>query len=126
MRTLRALLASGLLILLAAPAVSAQATVARPQGAATSAGAASPGVFVVEPYLQLGDAPARGVSNSLQLLWHAADADDEWMVDYHPGDDQEWRRAEAPAWRRIAVGAVPPHRIHQAALTGLKPGSTVA
>jgi 3',5'-cyclic AMP phosphodiesterase CpdA len=118
MRTIRALLAGFFLVILAAAP-----PVGRAQQTAAPAGPVSGGVFLVEPYLQLGDAPARGVTESLQLLWHTGDAAANWMVDYRLGDDQNWRRASAPAWRRVAVGAVPPHRIHQAVLAGLKAGN---
>jgi 3',5'-cyclic AMP phosphodiesterase CpdA len=81
------------------------------------------GVFLVKPYLQLGHAPVKGM---LLLLWHADDADADWSVEYRPGADRPWRKAEAPSVRRVAVAGIGPHRVYRAALTGLVPGGEFA
>ena len=79
-----------------------------------------PGPFLVKPYLQLGHAPAPG---ALQLLWHAADADADWSVEYPIGRRPPVAKAdEPPTSRRVAVAGIEPHRVYRAALTGLEPG----
>ena len=80
---------------------------------------ATDGPFLVKPYLQLGHAPAAG---KLVLMWHAADADADWAVEYRPGPGTRWQAAKAPAARRVAVGGIEPHRVYHAPLTGLEAG----
>ena len=36
--------------------------------------------FVVEPYLQMGDAPGISSSDSMVIQWHSADTDQHWDV----------------------------------------------
>jgi hypothetical protein len=86
---------------------------------------ATPGVFVVEPYIQLGDAAAGSATESLSVLWHAADADAGWSVEYRMSGDAAWRSAADPRSRRVALGDVAPHRVYEATLSGLKAGGTV-
>ena len=56
----------------------------------------SSGGFVVPPYLQLGNAPARGVAGELRLLWQTEDVDVEWAVAHRAGVEESWRAADAP------------------------------
>ena len=78
--------------------------------------------FIVKPYLQLGDAAKLAQAESLELLWHAEDADADWSVQSKPIDGVAWTDAEAPTWRRVAVESIAPHRVYRASLTGLRPG----
>jgi acid phosphatase type 7 len=80
---------------------------------------ANEGPFLAKPYLQLGHAQAPG---KLVLMWHAADADANWAVEYQPGTATRLQAASAPSHRRVAVAGVEPHRVYHAALTGLQPG----
>src|SRR5271166_2584756 len=75
--------------------------------------------FVVKPYLQLGHSPEQG---KMMLVWHAADAESNWAVDYRPGTGRRWQAAKAPSFRRVAVAGALPHRVYRAALTELEPG----
>ena len=75
--------------------------------------------FLVKPYLQLGHTQATG---KLVLMWHAADTDAEWAVEYRPGPGTRWQAAKAPAARRVAVAGIEPHRVYHTPLTGLEPG----
>jgi acid phosphatase type 7 len=79
-------------------------------------------VFLVKPYLQLGDAPVAASGGGLLLLWQTVDEAADWSVDYRGGTDGPWRKAGEPAPRRIAVKDVAPHRVYRAALTDLSPG----
>jgi hypothetical protein len=81
--------------------------------------AAPSGPFLARPYLQLGHAATIG---TLALLWHAADSDADWSVEYRPGPGTRWQPARAPAARRVAVAGSEPHRVYHASLTGLEPG----
>src|SRR5262249_39768251 len=60
----------------------------------------------------------------LRILWQAEDVEAAWAMEYRPGADAPWRPAEAPAWRRIAVPGVPPHRVYRVDLKDLEPGAT--
>jgi hypothetical protein len=77
------------------------------------------GSFLVKPYLQLGQTPAQG---TLALLWHTTDTDAEWSIAIQPATGLPWRKAEAPAFRRVAVAGVEPHRVYRGSLTDLPPG----
>jgi hypothetical protein len=91
-------------------------------GASPQAAAKEPaGAFLVKPYLQIGKAPAPG---TLELLWHASDVDADWSVEHTTGAKNEWKRAQAPRFVRVAVTGVEPHRIYHASLTNLEPGGT--
>jgi 3',5'-cyclic AMP phosphodiesterase CpdA len=106
--------AAWIVLLVATPG----AVVADPPRAGSKA---SDGAFVVKPYLQIGRAPAPG---TLQLLWHAPDADADWSVEFTAGAGRPWKKAEAPSSVRVAVTGVEPHRVYHATLAGLEPGGT--
>ena len=86
-------------------------------GAFAGEAKASEGAFVVKPYLQIGRVPG-----TLQLLWHAAEADAEWSVEVRDGSGGDWRGGEAPTFRTVAVAGVERHRVYRAPLSGLTPG----
>jgi len=78
-------------------------------------------VFVVKPYLQLGDAPTSNTGD-LALLWAADDVDADWSVEYRAGSDADWKKAEGRSIRRVVSQVVPPQRVYRASLVGLAPG----
>jgi len=75
--------------------------------------------FITKPYLQIGQHPT---AQSLQLLWHAAEADANWVVEYTNAKDV-WIKSTSVIFSKVAVTGVEPHRVYHAALTGLVPGS---
>jgi hypothetical protein len=79
--------------------------------------------FTVKPYLQIGHSPALG---KIVLVWHAAEADATWKVEYRPGTGRRWQPAKEPSSRRIAIPGAEPHRVYHVALTELEPGGTLA
>ncbi|MFI5455413.1 MAG: metallophosphoesterase [Isosphaerales bacterium] len=87
---------------------------------------ASEVVFLVKPYLQLGDAPPGQVATDLGLLWHTDLVETDWAVEYRPGPGAAWREAGAPRVRGIAVPSIAPHWVYHAALNGLGAGDTFA
>ena len=82
---------------------------------------ASVSPFLTKPYLQMGYMPTAG---SMDLLWHAADADADWAVDYQRGTATRWQPASAPSARRVLVAGTATHRVYQVTLRGLQPGET--
>jgi hypothetical protein len=58
----------------------------------------------------------------IALVWHSADADGTWTVDYRPGTGRRWQKAPAPSFSRVAVAGIQPHRVYHTALTDLQPG----
>jgi len=82
-------------------------------------GAIAQDVFITKPYLQIGQHPT---AQSLQLLWHAAEADANWVVEYANAKDV-WIKSTSVIFSKVAVTGVEPHRVYHAALTGLVPGS---
>jgi hypothetical protein len=103
--------------------VTAGLDVARAHDNTPKSAQAPESALLVKPYLQLGYAPARG---TLQLLWHGADTDIDWSVEYRLREDKPWARVEAPSFRRVAVGGVEPHRVYRATLLNLDSGSAFA
>lgn len=77
--------------------------------------------FLVRPYLQIGKTPK---PESLQLLWHAAVANDVWMAEYKNGTEISWRKAENQTSCRIDIKGIDPFTVYNASFTGLIPGST--
>jgi len=85
--------------------------------------AANPdGVFVVKPYLQLGDAPRLREAEQMVVSWHSVDDDTKWSVEFRDGQRGEWVATTAPQSARVAVMGIVPHRVFRATLTGLTPG----
>jgi hypothetical protein len=110
---LNRMLASGLIIV-----STAVSSASPPQRDAPANGS----VFLVKPYLQLGDAPPSRVAEDLRLLWHADSAEPGWKVDYQLGPGMAWRKAALPLVRRIVVPTIAPHWVFQVSLSGLRPG----
>ncbi|WP_243383857.1 metallophosphoesterase [Geothrix alkalitolerans] len=79
-------------------------------------------VFLVQPYLQLGDAPKAAAVDRLDLLWQTEDRDAAWRVEVKVGD--RWKPLR-PAFRRLDAPPLPPHRIYRATLKDLPPGARV-
>jgi hypothetical protein len=109
-------------VLLAVGSTSLRCCQFRPDLPAPGAGVAA-GEFLVRPYVQLGEAPARGVAGDLRLLWQTEDRDADWTVAYRPRGGGPWRSAEVPEMRRVAVAGIAPHRVYRATMRGLEPGA---
>jgi hypothetical protein len=103
---------------------------ARPQGSTSATPPADPktqdGIFLVKPYLQWGHGPAGGATAGLVVAWQTGDVDAEWELEFRPGPDRSWRKADVPAVRRIALPTIPTHRSYRARLKGLVPGDRFA
>ncbi|QKJ30607.1 metallophosphoesterase [Mucilaginibacter mali] len=78
-------------------------------------------IFIANPYLQIGREPS---AQSLELVWHVADADATWFVEERTKDSNAWTRIEAINFTRVAVTGVDPHRIYHIKFNKLDPGST--
>jgi len=91
-----------------------------------AASATPAGAFVVKPYLQLGEPADSRKVDGLDVVWHAADVDADWKLEYRPADDPSWRPADEPKGRRIAVVGETPHRVYRARLRDLSPGGGCA
>ena len=80
-------------------------------------------VFLVQPYLQLGNAPRVAVKERLDLLWQAEDQDAAWVVEVKAGSG--WRDQGAPAFHRLNAPPLPAHRIYRVTLKNLPSGARV-
>ena len=87
-----------------------------------AASAFASGPFIVNPYLQLGDSPHQSASESLALMWHTADEDAAFAVESKLASATKWSVMAKPAWKRIAVRTIEPHRVWTASIAGLEPG----
>jgi 3',5'-cyclic AMP phosphodiesterase CpdA len=87
---------------------------------------AAAAVFLVDPYVQLGDAPRAGSTASLEVLWQADDRDARWSVEFREAGAPAWKNAGEPACRRDARPGLEPRRYYRATLAGLAPGAEVS
>src|ERR1700730_15601491 len=78
--------------------------------------------FIVEPYLQMGDAPQLSSSDSLVVIWHTADVDQPWDVQVKKPSGNKWSAPVQATFTRVAVRGIEPHRVFRASLSTLKPG----
>jgi SAM-dependent methyltransferase len=78
-------------------------------------------VFVASPYLQIGSQPT---ARSLQLLWHAKDANAVWTVEHKPNANAAWIKTENLTFTKITIAGSAPHVVYRASLTGLVAGGT--
>jgi acid phosphatase type 7 len=78
--------------------------------------------FIVEPYLQMGDAPQLSSSHSLVVMWHTADVDQPWDVQVKNPTGTKWSAPVQATFTRVAVRGIEPHRVFRARLSRLKPG----
>jgi hypothetical protein len=79
--------------------------------------------FLTKPYLQLGGSQKPG---KLLLLWHAADSDSAWSVDYRPLTGGNWQTTEVDKFNRVAVAGVEPHRVYRATIKLAEPAGKFA
>jgi predicted phosphodiesterase len=75
--------------------------------------------FVAKPYLQMGNNPT---THSLQLLWHANNA--EWLAEYQTTPNSAWIKAENIATSKITTAGIDSFTIYNASFSTLVPGST--
>lgn len=78
-------------------------------------------VFLVEPYLQLGNRPMPD-SEGLTVMWHSPDQDAAWRVEARQAG-APWKASAKLAQRRVSLRATAPFRVYQADLEGLAPGA---
>jgi acid phosphatase type 7 len=81
--------------------------------------------LLVKPYIQLGHATTERVGRDLVLLWHAADVEAAWVVEYQTAVKAAWVLAPPPTSRRIAVPGISAHRVFRTVLADLLPGKDV-
>lgn len=95
--------------------------------AAQNPPAASP--FLAKPYLQLGDSPFLGVTETYTLMWHTDTARAEWKVDVRQTATSPWVEQPTFAARFIntpgtaTVRGLPAHLVYEGTLGSLKPGA---
>src|SRR5215472_2363689 len=76
-------------------------------------------VFLVKPYLQLGDSPSLGETETFALVWQTDTATANWLVELRQGATGRW--VEQPTfYGRVVnvpgtpeVKGLPPHRIYE-------------
>src|SRR5258708_11750618 len=78
--------------------------------------------FIIEPYLQMGDAPQLSSSDSLVVMWHTADIDQQWDVELKKPAGTKWSVPVHATFVRVAVRGIAPHRVFRAPLSKLQPG----
>jgi predicted phosphodiesterase len=80
--------------------------------------ACSQQVFIVSPYLQIGNTPT---PTSMQLLWHSS-GDGVWQAEYKAGN--KWIKAEKQTTSKITTTGIEPYTVYNASFTSLIPGTT--
>jgi predicted phosphohydrolase len=94
------------------------------QALAAAAVATSPPPFIVQPYLQLGDAPTAGETVTMALLWHSDTTSADWEVDLKPAGATAWKPQRTFYPSRIDVPGLEPYDVFHGTLGDLAPGST--
>ncbi|HXJ44325.1 MAG TPA: metallophosphoesterase [Bryobacteraceae bacterium] len=79
-------------------------------------------VFVEKPYLQLGNSPKLAKSESMMVIWHAADDAARWGVEVQCAGEKKWRAGSTPAAQVVDAPEIPKHKVYRAMVSGLKPG----
>ncbi len=119
------LIAGGLLAALSLLAACWVGLRIRARTGRTAGTSASPSdAFLIKPYLQMGNPPAAGGGESLEILWHAADEERDWQVEIICGRLLRRRSAAGLAWRRVALPGITPQRQYRALVTGLRAGQS--
>jgi hypothetical protein len=83
--------------------------------------------FIVKPYLQLGDSPTLGETETYSLLWHTDSVRAEWRVEVKQADSP-WREQPTFYGRVInvpgnaTVKGLPSHLVYEGTLGSLRPG----
>ena len=88
---------------------------------AQNAPATSP--FVVAPYLQLGDSPSLGATETYTLMWHTDSARAEWRVEVRQTNTARWVEQPTFSARMMNVRGLPAHLVFEGTLGSLKPGA---
>ena len=79
-------------------------------------------VFIVKPYLQLGDLPRLSPVENLRVIWQAADTPGtEWLVEVRQDEGDPWRPMVGAGGRLISSPDVP-YRLFNVPITRLQPG----
>jgi hypothetical protein len=78
--------------------------------------------FIVKPYLQFGDAPGIKQHTGMEVVWHTADKDVAWQLDFQAKGGEEWTPVNNLTWKRIAIGNAEPHRVYRGRITDLEQG----
>ena len=78
--------------------------------------------FVVEPYIQMGNAPQLSSSDSMVVMWHTADVDQPWDIQVKKPSGTKWSSPVQATFTRVAVRGIEPHRVFRAQLSNLKRG----
>jgi hypothetical protein len=85
--------------------------------------------FIVRPYLQLGDAPTLGETETFSLLWHTDTIRAAWRVEVQHASGAPWVDQPTFFGRLInvpgnsAVRGVDPHLVYEGTLGSLTPGA---
>src|SRR4030095_1689415 len=79
-------------------------------------------IFVVAPYLQLGNNPIRSDKDSLELVWWTSDRSYLWAAEARPLGSDRWLGLCIPSEHRINIHEMKPKRRLKVSLTHLVPG----
>jgi predicted phosphodiesterase len=77
-------------------------------------------VFITKPYVQIGK---QASPTSMQVLWHVAEAEANWTVEYKITATDTWMNATNIRFNKVAVKGIEPHRVYHASLDNLVPGA---
>jgi predicted phosphodiesterase len=75
--------------------------------------------FIVRPYLQIGQNPN---SQTIEILWHTAQVDAQWSLEYKTIVNETWTKAKPPMVSEIKAKGINPRYIFTVTLNNLQPG----
>src|SRR5207244_3523723 len=85
--------------------------------------------FLVKPYLQLGDSPSLGETETFALAWHTDSARAAWRVEVRHASSAPWVEQPTFFGRLVnvpgtaTVKGLEPHLVYEGTLGSLKPGA---
>ena len=63
--------------------------------------------FIVEPYLQIGNAPRLLGQEQMTVMWHTEEVEADCSVEFKVDGGDEGKAARRVEWNRVAVESIP-------------------
>lgn len=78
--------------------------------------------FIVEPYLQIGNAPRLLGQEQMTVMWHTKVVESDCSVEFKADGGDEGEAAWRLEWNRVAVESIPAHRVYRTVIDEMRPG----
>lgn len=79
-------------------------------------------LFIIKPYLQLGDNPNLRNSEALEVRWHARQSQHRWEVQVKVSGNSLWSAPDEVKARELVIASIGEHHGFVCQIDGLRPG----